>query len=165
MRVCGRIKAARRQFAGRSVCRRKRSLTSRAVFVIIGDFQPFAFSSCPCCKDMPLQRNTSASFSRSAAFNISSGSTRMVSHSRQRRAAISFSALHWAILKRKQSHTVRDVRRHLQTIPDSDDPGDSINVQSAVVFPQRCWQNRRQGRKHCTGTLSLLPFGVPTSGA
>jgi DNA repair protein RadD len=67
------------------------------------------FSSCSCCKDMPLQRNTSASFSRSAAFNISSGSTSTVSHSRQRRAAISFSALHCGqFLKRKRkSHCSR----------------------------------------------------------
>ncbi len=89
MRVCGRIKSCSKAVRWAGVCRRKRSPHPR-VLIVIGDFQPFAFFRRAHAKDMPLQRNTSASFSRSAAFNISSGSTRMVSHPRQRRAAISF---------------------------------------------------------------------------
>lgn len=91
------VRANKQLFEGRSLGRRldpEALADVRPVLVVIGDFQPFAFSSAPGCSAMPEQRSTSASFSFSAAFSMSSGSTSTVSHSRQRRAAMSFSALH-----------------------------------------------------------------------
>ena len=107
-------------------------------------FNHSPFSSCPCCKDMPLQRNTSASSVVAPLLTYHPDQPVPCHIRRQRRAAISFSALHCGqFLNGNGSHTVRDVRRHLQTILTATT---KVFNQCPVGgrFPQRCWQNRRQ---------------------
>jgi hypothetical protein len=58
------MRADKQLLEGRSLGRRLQAealADVRPVFIVIGDFQPFAFFIAPCCSAMPEQRSTSAS--------------------------------------------------------------------------------------------------------
>ncbi len=114
---------------------------------------------------MPLQRNTSASFSRSAALTY---------HPDQPVPC------HIRGSGERQYHFLRYIAGNFKTETEV-----TLFAMTAVIFkpsltaatkvfnqcpvggrfPQKVLAKPQAGQKTCTGTLSLLPFGVPTSGA
>ncbi len=138
----------------------------RPVFIVVGDFQPRALLVAAVLA-MPLQRSTSASFSFSAAFvrrlvRVNQYSRAPGSGGRRCRfphyTAGSFQS-------ESGSRTVRGGRRHLRTTPGSGGQSVQSRCRRRWFCPRRCLAKPQAGQKTCTGTLSLLPFGVPTSGA